>query len=152
MSGVDAYKRTLNQTGSSRDTEFRLLGQVTTALINAQKNESLIKADPTLMAQYADALNWNNQVWDLFADDCGTAGNQLPNELRGAIVSLGIWVKKETQAALSGTGDLDSLIAVNRDIMKGLRNSAANQQAADQNRPASPPPGTPTTGLIIDSA
>jgi flagellar biosynthesis activator protein FlaF len=35
MSGVDAYKRTLNQTGSSRDTEFRLLAQVTTALINA---------------------------------------------------------------------------------------------------------------------
>ena len=150
MSGVDAYKRTLNQTGSTRDTEFRLLGQVTTALINAQKIAGETKADPTKMAQFADALNWNNQVWDLFADDCGTAGNQLPRELRGAIVSLGIWVKKETQAALNGSGDLDSLIAVNRDIMKGLRNSAANQQAQEQS--SGPPPGTPTTGLVIDSA
>jgi flagellar biosynthesis activator protein FlaF len=150
MSGVDAYKRTLNQTGSTRDTEFRLLGQVTTALINAQKIESEIRADPTKMAQFADALNWNNQVWDLFADDCGTAGNQLPRELRGAIVSLGIWVKKETQSALNGSGDLESLIAVNRDIMKGLRNSAANQQAQEQ--AAGPPPGTPTSGLVIDSA
>ncbi|MBL6600209.1 MAG: flagellar biosynthesis regulator FlaF [Alphaproteobacteria bacterium] len=149
MSGVDAYQRTLNQTGSMRDTEFRLLGQVTTALINAQKIEGEVRSDPTKMAQFADALNWNNQVWDLFADDCGTAGNQLPRELRGAIVSLGIWVKKETQAALNGDGDLASLIAVNRDIMKGLRNSAANQQAREQAAP--PPPGTPS-GLVIDSA
>jgi flagellar protein FlaF len=149
MSRVDAYQRTLNQTGSTRDTEFRLLGQVTTALINAKKIENEIQADPTKMAQFADALNWNNQVWDLFADDCGTAGNQLPRELRGAIVSLGIWVKKETQAALSGNGDLDSLIAVNRDIMKGLRNSAANQKAQEQ---APPPPGTASGGLVIDSA
>jgi len=150
MSGVDAYQRTLNQTGSTRDTEFRLLGQVTTALINAQKIESEIRSDPTKMAQFADALNWNNQVWDLFADDCGTAGNQLPKELRGAIVSLGIWVKKETQAALNGDGDLASLIAVNRDIMKGLRNSAANALAQEQ--ASAPPPGTPSGGLVIDSA
>lgn len=150
MSGVDAYQRTLNQTGATRDTEFRLLGQVTTALINAQKIENEVKSDPTKMAQFADALNWNNQVWDLFADDCGTAGNQLPRELRGAIVSLGIWVKKETQAALNGDGDLASLIAVNRDIMRGLRNSAANQQAQEQ--ASTPPPGTPSGGLVIDSA
>ncbi|MDA1311632.1 MAG: flagellar biosynthesis regulator FlhF [Proteobacteria bacterium] len=103
------------------------------------------------MAQFADALNWNNQVWDLFADDCGTAGNQLPRELRAAIVSLGIWVKKETAAALNHEGDLESLIAVNRDIMKGLRNSAAAsaQKAKDQD---APPPGTPPGGFIIESA
>jgi len=47
MSGVDAYQRTLNQTGSTRDKEFRLLGQVTTALINAQKIENEVKSDPT---------------------------------------------------------------------------------------------------------
>ena len=51
MSGVDVYKRTLNQTGSSRDTEFRLLAQVTTALINAQKIEGDVKSDPVKMAQ-----------------------------------------------------------------------------------------------------
>jgi flagellar biosynthesis activator protein FlaF len=104
------------------------------------------------MAQYSDALNWNNQVWDLFADDCGTEGNQLSRELRGAIVSLGIWVKKETQAALNQEGDLDSLIAVNRDIMKGLQNSAVLQQAKEQGQTADAKPVTPTAGLIIDSA
>ena len=152
MSGVDAYKRTLNQTGSSRDTEYRLLGQVTTALIKAQQVESETKSDPKKMAEYVDALNWNNEVWDLFTEDCGAEGNQLPRELRAAVVSLGIWIKKETQAALNGNGDLALLIAVNRDIMKGLNNSAAAQQAREQGQDAEPPPGTPMTGLLIDSA
>jgi len=92
-------------------------------------------------------LNWNNQVWTLFADDCGTARDQPPRELRAAIVNLGIWVKKETAAALNRERDLEALIAVNRDIMKGLRNSAASSElkAKDQDAP-------PTSGLIIDSA
>ena len=83
MSGVDAYRRTQNQTESSRDTEFRLLAQVTSALINAQKIADEIRSNPEKMAQYVLALNWNNQVWDMFADDCGTEGNQLPKGLRG---------------------------------------------------------------------
>ena len=39
---------------------------------------------------------------------------------RQGILSLGIWVNKETQAALNGDVGLDALISVNRDIMKGL--------------------------------
>ena len=149
MSGVDAYKRALNHTGTTRDTEFRLLGQVTTALINAQKAAGDIKTDPRKMAQYADALNWNGRVWDLFVEDCGSAGNQLPREIRGAIVSLGIWVKKETAMALNGEGDLDSLITVNRDIMKGLRGSLENNKQ-QQSSPQSV--GQTAAGTIIDSA
>lgn len=152
MSGVDAYKRTLNQTGSSRDTEFRLLGQVTTALMNAQKVEGEIRKDPAKMAQYADALTWNKQVWDLFVEDCGAAGNQLPRELRAAIVSLGIWVSKETALALDGNGDIDSLIAVNHDIMKGLRPPATGDRPQGQAAPQQQPAGAPIHRTVIDSA
>ena len=152
MSGVDAYRRTLNQTESSRDTEFRLLAQVTSALIHAQKIADEIRSNPEKMAQYSTALNWNNQVWDMFADDCGAEGNQLPKDLRGAIVSLGIWVKKETQAVLNNEGDLGSLIAVNRDIMKGLQNSAALQKASEQGEVTEGKPGIPPNGLFSDTA
>ena len=56
-------------------------------------------------------------------------------------------MKKETAAALNRERDLEALIAVNRDIMKGLRNSAASSElkAKDQDAP-------PTSGLIIESA
>ncbi len=121
MSGVDAYTRALNYTGSSRNTEFRLLAQVTKALMQAKEVETEARSDPKKMALFSDALNWNKQVWDAFVEDCGTEGNQLPKETRAAIVSLGIWVTKETMLGLSGDGDLDSLIAVNRDLMKGLQ-------------------------------
>lgn len=130
MSGIDAYKKTITQTATSRDTEYRLLAQVTSELIKAVENKKGAANDPTKMAQVASALNWNKQVWDIFVEDCGTAGNQLPRDLRAAIVSLGIWVTKETAIALEGEGDIDSLVAVNRDIMKGLKPSQSTENQA----------------------
>lgn len=140
MSGYDAYRKTQLQTGSSRDTEYRLLAQVTSALLAVKEDGETVKQDPVKAARLADALNWNKQVWDVFVEDCGTAGNQLPKELRAAIVSLGLWVTKETAHALDGQGDLDSLIAVNRDIMKGLRPRPA-AEAGGPTDAAQPAPG-----------
>ncbi|WP_323795950.1 flagellar biosynthesis regulator FlaF [Nisaea sp.] len=145
MSGIDAYKKTITQTATSRDTEYRLLAQVTAELIKAVENKKGAANDPTKMAQVATALNWNKQVWDVFVEDCGTAGNQLPRDLRAAIVSLGIWVTKETAIALEGEGDLDSLVAVNRDIMKGLKPSQSTE-----NQTTLKPSGT--VGSILDQA
>ena len=120
MSGIDAYKKALNKTASSRNAEYRLLAQVTAALIEAKEADGDMRKDPTKMKMLAHALNWNNEVWSTFMDDCRSEDNKLPEKLRGGILSLGIWVNKETQAALNGDVGLDALISVNRDIMKGL--------------------------------
>ena len=120
MSGIDAYKKALNKTASSRNAEYRLLAQVTAALIEAKEADGDMRKDPAKMKMLAHALNWNNEVWSTFMDDCRSEDNKLPEKLRGGILSLGIWVNKETQAALSGDVGLDALISVNRDIMKGL--------------------------------
>jgi flagellar protein FlaF len=125
MSQYDAYKRTIKQTASPRDVEYRLLAQVTAALLKAKDLRQDSGRDPRRMAQVMDALNWNNQVWDAFVEDVGTEGNMLPRELRAAIVSLGIWVTRETGLIASGEGDIDALIAVNRAIMRGLNPSMA---------------------------
>lgn len=145
MSGIDAYRKTINQTATSRDTEYRLLAQVTAELLKAVENQKGATADPVKTAQVATALNWNKQVWDVFVEDCGSEGNQLPRELRAAIVSLGIWVTKETALALEGQGDIDSLVAVNRDIMKGLKPDT-------QAKPAMPSPSSGALGSILDQA
>ena len=120
MSGIDAYKKALNKTASSRNAEYRLLAQVTAALIEAKEADGDMRKDPAKMKMRAHALNWNNEVWSTFMDDCRSEDNKLPEKLRGGILSLGIWVNKETQAALNGDVGLDALISVNRDIMKGL--------------------------------
>ena len=120
MSGIDAYKKALNKSASSRNAEYRLLAQVTAALIEAKEADGDMRKDPAKMKMLAHALNWNNEVWSTFMDDCRSEDNKLPEKLRGGILSLGIWVNKETQAALNGDVGLDALISVNRDIMKGL--------------------------------
>lgn len=128
MSQYDAYKRTIKQTAAPRDVEYRLLAQVTAALMKAKELREGSETDPRRMAQVMDALNWNNQVWDAFVEDVGTEGNVLPRELRAAIVSLGIWVTRETGLISSGEGDIDALISVNRAIMRGLNPSLAARE------------------------
>ena len=125
MAGVDAYKKALNKTASDRDTEYRLLAQVTASLIEAKEADGDMRVNPKKMRLVAEALNWNNEVWAAFMDDCRSSDNRLPEKLRGGILSLAIWVGKETKLAMNGDSDLEMLIAVNRDIMKGLSASTA---------------------------
>jgi hypothetical protein len=47
--------------------------------------------------------------------------NQLPKEIRAGIISLAIWVNKETTLVMDGQTDLDPLISVNKSIIEGLK-------------------------------
>ncbi|MFX4221451.1 MAG: flagellar biosynthesis regulator FlaF [Thalassobaculum sp.] len=144
MSSYDAYNRTIKSTATPRDVEYRLLGQVTAALIKAQERMGESRNKPSVMAEVMDALNWNNQVWDTFVEDVGTEGNMLPRELRAAIVSLGIWVSRETGLVQSGEGDIESLISVNKAIMRGLNPGRAEQ---DEQSSGDATPAAPNAGL-----
>ncbi len=124
-----AYRNTATQTESQRDKEYRLLGQVTAALIECEPLMEAAFSDPIKMAKVVDAITWNQKVWDLFIHDSGLASNPFPEELRSNIVSLGIWVTKETGTILdTNDGDINDLIEVNKAILRGL---AANAQAVD---------------------
>ncbi|MCR9175264.1 MAG: flagellar biosynthesis regulator FlaF [Alphaproteobacteria bacterium] len=141
MSQYDAYRQTIKQTAAPRDVEYRLLVQVTSALSAAKEQLAESAGSPKAMSSVMDALNWNNQVWDAFVEDVGTEGNALPRELRAAIVSLGIWVSRETNDVVSGNGDIDSLISVNQAIMRGLnpdRSAAAPAGDGPAPDPAAP--------------
>ena len=46
--------------------------------------------------------------------------NKLPDEIKAGIISLSIWVEKETFRILSGETKLDDMIEINRTIMAGL--------------------------------
>jgi flagellar protein FlaF len=107
--------------------------------MKAQGSQGGSDRDPRRMAQLMDALNWNNQVWDAFVEDVGTEGNMLPRELRAAIVSLGIWVSRETGMIASGEGDIEALISVNKAIMRGLNPERAAQEGASSENPAAVP-------------
>ena len=114
-----AYQTASARTEDPRSTEYRLMGQVTRALMEVKE------AGPGEIRKRAEVLDWNRRVWSTFAVDCASDSNQLPESLRASIISLAIFISKETSAAMRGGGDIDTLIELNRTIMQGLAPEAA---------------------------
>jgi flagellar biosynthesis activator protein FlaF len=114
MTGYAAYGKVQNVTENPRSTERRLLSQVTAALIDAGKSAENVQ-------KLYDAILWNKRVWDTFAYEAAADDNQLPKEIRAGIISLAIWVNKETTMIMDGQTDLEPLISVNKSIIEGLK-------------------------------
>ena len=114
-----AYQQTAARSENTRQTEYRLFGDVTRALIDAAK------LDPTDFGGRIDALDWNRRMWSVLATDCGAATNTLPTELRAGIISLAMWVGKHTSLVVRGEEDINDLIEINRMIMQGLAGGTA---------------------------
>lgn len=108
-----AYQKTQLRSEQPRETEYRLFGQVTAALIEADKSRSDLK-------KVVDAIDWNRRMWSALAADCSSDGNPLPPNLRAQIVSLSLWVSRFSSEALRTGESLEALIDVNRLIMQGL--------------------------------
>jgi len=68
----------------------------------------------------AVALEENRRLWSVMTADCALETNELPQQLRAAIVSLGLWVIRYSSQVLRGDAEIDPLIDVNRDVMEGL--------------------------------
>jgi flagellar protein FlaF len=116
---LQAYRQAASRAENPRDTEYRLFGQVTLALMEAAKT------DPADIQGRLDALDWNRRVWSVMRDDCSSAGNQLPVSLRAGIISLSIWVSKHTSAVIRRQEQIEPLIEINRMIMQGLRGGSS---------------------------
>lgn len=120
---LEAYRKAQTVSESAQQTEYRVFGQVTRALIEARDNK----------AQGADlisALDWNRRLWSTLSTDCGLPGNQLPKELRAQIISLALWVSRYSSEVARGRSDMDALIDVNTSIMEGLAAQQKLQQQA----------------------
>ena len=118
-----AYKQASERAENPRETEYRLFGQVTRALMDADK---LDPSDPGRM----DALDWNRRLWSALANDCADSGNALPEALRASIISLSLWVSRHTSAVMRREEEIEPLVDVNRIIMQGLAPQASPTAAA----------------------
>src|SRR3954471_13692848 len=117
-----AYQRTAQSAEAPRETEYRLFGQVTRALMAAAE------ADEFDLQTRINALDWNRRMWGALASDCARPDNQLPEALRAQIISLSLWVSRHCSAVMRKEESFQPLIDVNRIIMQGL--GGAPQSAA----------------------
>jgi flagellar biosynthesis activator protein FlaF len=111
---LKAYQDTQRILENPRETEYRLFGQVTHALIEARDTNASA-------GKLMEALDWNRKVWQAMGEDCKSDRNQLPQAVRAKIISLAIWVEKYTRRVIRKHLPLDPLIEVNRSIMQGLK-------------------------------
>jgi flagellar biosynthesis activator protein FlaF len=114
-----AYQQAAKRAEQPRDSEYRLFGQVTRALMEAAEVPS-----EDFRARI-DALDWNRRVWMALAADCASPTNPLDPALRAQIISLSMWVGRHSSAVMRGEETFDALIDVNRTMMQGLAGRAA---------------------------
>lgn len=78
-------------------------------------------AFPALVA----AVHDNRRFWQIAAEDLAGDGNKLPDQLRAQLLSLAIFVERETTHVLSGRRPADALIEIDRAVARGLFDQAA---------------------------
>ncbi len=68
------------------------------------------------------ALKYNQLLWSIVQDDVSTKDNKLPDEIKANLMSLSIFVDKQTTKGLaSPTAEVfESLININLNISEGL--------------------------------
>ena len=112
--GYTVYKSAQTNKDDPRDLEYRLLAQVTGALIKARDDFANVK-------DRVAAAKWTRDIWSALRQDLVSENNQLPKELRASLVSISLWIEKEALRVMDGSGDINALIDVNRNIMAGLK-------------------------------
>ncbi|MBF0268506.1 MAG: flagellar biosynthesis regulator FlaF [Alphaproteobacteria bacterium] len=138
---INAYSDAQKTAMSPREVEAMALTKAAFLLEEAKKDVDNYQA-------FSQALRFNHLLWTIIQTDITDKNNKLPPELKANIMSLSIFVDKQTAKALAeGTANLlDVLINVNRNLAEGLRISPPDAAGEPSPAPATPPP-SPTGGI-----
>jgi flagellar protein FlaF len=69
-----------------------------------------------------EAIYYLRRLWAIYLDDLRDPENELPEQLRAGIISIGIWMNKEIDRFRTGqTNDLTPIIEINEIIRDGLK-------------------------------
>lgn len=119
---ASAYAKMSTTILGPRSIEQKTFQQVT-GLLQAAKTNST----PSI-AQLAEAVHKNTQLWTILATDAASDANSLPMALRAQIISLAVYSQKTGRAVLRKEADVDQLLEINRAIMAGLDGDSGTTQ------------------------
>jgi flagellar protein FlaF len=115
---VARYAATQNGAATPRDIELRAFRYVNGLLAGCSDVQSR-----------ALALHKTGRLWSMLVADLGQPGNALPPDLKGRLISLGLWAQREADARLGDDRSLAPLIELHQDMIAGLEAQAANLAA-----------------------
>ena len=83
---------------------------------------------------YRAALRFNRLIWTLIQADLARPDNGLSDQVKAKLLSLSVFVDKQTVAALAApsAARLESLIEIDRNIAQGLLDSAGRRATAER--------------------
>ena len=115
---VAAYAQQQKRNLSPREVEAMAFTKAALMLEDAKKVSNNIN-------EYSKALRFNHLLWTIIQADLTDPENQLPPEIKANVMSLSIFVDKQTTKALRSSvpTDLDVLININRNRAAGLRST-----------------------------
>ncbi|MBN2752410.1 MAG: flagellar biosynthesis regulator FlaF [Rhodospirillaceae bacterium] len=121
---VLAYQQTQQANLSGRDLEAMAFTRAALKLEDAKK----LTDNPQ---EFGKALRFNHLLWTIIQADIVEPGNKLPPEIKANIMSLSIFVDKQTAKALRtrNAADLETLINIDRNLAAGLRMKSEDTQA-----------------------
>lgn len=68
------------------------------------------------------AIQFNVRIWSFFLQDLSQDENQLPDDLKATLISIGIFILKHLQRMRSEKElSFEPVLSINETIMKGLR-------------------------------
>jgi flagellar protein FlaF len=124
-----AYKKTIRESESPRQIERRILSRVTYDLTHTGQGYDASETGEARLAILAgglrDSLYENQKFWAAMRYDLSETDNALPDGLKASLISIALWVDRETSALMAGQGRLTALIEVNTNITSGLSGQAA---------------------------
>ena len=121
---IAAYKTTIRESETPRQIERRVLSRVTGQL--AARAEAYDRAESmrdrgTLLAEGRRAdLATNQKFWNELKFDLSQPKNALPTDLRAGLISLAMWVDRQTSSVMGGSAGVGALVDINRSIVAGL--------------------------------
>lgn len=113
MDAIRAYEQTKRTFVDPRDAERTVFERVTAQLRHAAQLASR-------NSEFHEAVHANRRLWAAVIADIADPGNGLSAEVKESLISLGLWVQRESTAAATGATELSALIDVNEAVIGGL--------------------------------
>jgi len=121
-----AYGEVKQRTAGEKEIEYALFRQITDAL------EQVARAENVQLADWADAIHRNQQLWTTIAIDLLHPGNGLPEQTKRSLLYLAEFVRQSSIKILSGEGDIADLVEINQSIMNGLTGNVASVAVGEE--------------------
>ena len=133
---LQAYADTQKSSMSPREVEAMAFTKAALMLEEA-------KANIEDYDSYASALKFNQLLWTIIQADVVDKDNQLPPQIKANILSVSIFVDRQTIKALADTQilHLDVLIDINKNLAEGLMTN--NEELATDNSASIPETNSP---------